>query len=522
MKQQNNKIVLIILVLLGLASTFYLSIVYKDTFGERDSFRMAMGIIDSIISNKPLGSSMLYGRDISFAYFGLLNFFTPIFKTNLALIIPFMNYINALSAICMVIPLFFLVKRYWGTSIAILANILLMLLPAWRATSQYAHPMTEAILFMFIGLALISYRSFISSLRLGWNRLILLDVLIIAALALCLMFRLDAILMFPLIPACLLLENYSFKKIVSSSILYSFFPIIIFKVMQSQLPKIIGHKSDGIFEQLLLWNNPARYVDKFVYGNLLFIWGLNPLLCLIFLISCIYLVYKRNYLSLFFILPTVLLNYIFWLPNPAPARHFIYLCPVVAISIAIFLADIFPIVKSFVKNNRNIGVTLAVILIVSLSISYKFSYPVPMSEKYSHTTRQLGKELQQLEPKGQQIFVVGDTIPAVVQMQLMSKDTKVEYKRTNILTDDDIKAQEKSALKPKPIYISVIVVENQKNKFICYFQGWKSKINEIKRFLGESDEYNQGYIVLNMIDKYTNKIDVEASTLSKKLEVLKF
>lgn len=68
---------------------------------------------------------------------------------------------------------------------------------------------------------------------------------------------------------------------------------------------------------------------------------------------------------------------------------------------------------------------------------------------------------------------------------------------------------------------SAVVVETKKNKFICYFQGWKSKVNEIKRFLGESDEYNQGYIVLNMIDKYTNKIDVEASTLSKKLEVLK-
>ncbi|MEH1864846.1 MAG: hypothetical protein V7K69_07515 [Nostoc sp.] len=79
-----------------------------------------------------------------------------------------------------------------------------------------------------------------------------------------------------------------------------------------------------------------------------------------------------------------------------------------------------------------------------------------MSEKYSHTTRQLGKQLQQLEPKGKQIIVVGDTIPAIVQMQLMSKDTKVEYKRTNILTDEDIKAQEESALKPKLTYIYVI------------------------------------------------------------------
>ncbi|MEH2375506.1 hypothetical protein [Nostoc sp.] len=521
MKQENTKIALPILILLGLASSLYLTIVYKDTLGERDTFRMAMGLIDSITSNKPLGSAMLYGRDISFAYFALLDFFTPIFKTNLALIIPFMNYINALSAILMVLPFFFLVKRYWGTSVALLANILLMFIPAWRATSQYGHPMTEAILFMFIGLALIGYRSFLTSMRLGWKRLILLDILIIAVFALCLMFRLDAILMFPLIPACLLLDNFPFKKIVSTSILYSFFPLIVFKVMQSQLP-YIDENSNGIFAQLLLWNNPARYVDNLLRGNLLFIWGLNPLVCLIFLISCIYLLYKRHrYSDLFFVLPTVLLNYIFWLPNPFPARHFIYISPVVAISIAIFLSDVFPTIKSFVKNNRNTGVTLAVILIFSVFISYKYSYSVPLSKKYSYAVRQLGNELQQLEPKDQPIFVVGDTIPAVVQMQLMSKDIKVEYKKTNILTDDDIKAQEKSAFKSEPIYISVIVVENKKNKFICYFQGWKAKINEIKRFLREKDEYNQGYLVLNILEKDAKKIDIEPSSLSNRFNILK-
>ncbi|MHC5859600.1 hypothetical protein [Nostoc sp.] len=522
MKQQNNKIVLVLLMLIGMASLFYLNIVYKDTLGERDSFRMAMGIIDSITSNKPLGSSMLYGRDISFAYFVLLDFFRPIFKTNLALIIPFMNYINALSAIFMVIPFFFLVRRYWGTSVALLANILLMFIPVWRVTGQYGHPMTGAILFMFIGLALIGYRSILKSMRLGWKKLILLDVLIIGNFALCLMFRMDAILMFPLIPACLFLENYpfNFKKIVSFSILYSFLPVIVFKVMQSQLPYI--ENSNGIFDQLLLWNNPVRYVDNSLSGTLRVIWGLNPLLCLIFLLSCIYLVYKKHsYSYLFFILPTVLLNYIFWLPNPTPARHFIYLSPVVAISIAIFLVNIFPTVKSFVKNNRNTGVTLAVILIISVFISYQYSYSAPMSKKYSYTVRQLGNELQQLEPKDQPIFVIGDTIPAVVQMQLLSKDTTVVYKKTNILTDEDIEAQEKSVFKPKPTYIYVIVVENQKNKFICYFQGWKAKINEIKRFFTETDEYDRGYLVLNILDKDARKIDIEPSSLSKKFEILK-
>lgn len=519
-KIKNHPTVLVLLILLGLASIFYLSIVYQDTLGERDSFRMVMGIIDSITTNKPLGSSMLYGRDVSFAYFLLIDFFRSIFKLNLTQIIPLMNYINALSAIFMVIPFFLLVKRYWGITVALLANVLLMSLPVWRVTSQYAHPMTGAIVFMFIGLALIGYRTFIGSLRVRWSRLILLDVLIIAAFALCVMFRLDAILMFPLIPACLLLEKYSLDKIIVSSAFYIVSPVVIFKVLQSQLPEIVDQKSDSLFDQLLFWNNPTRYLDNFIHGNLIFVWSLSVLLFIIFFLSCIYLVHERNHLSLFFILPTTLLNYIFWLPNPSPARHFIYLSPVVAIGIAIFLVDFSPKLKK-IANNRNRGVILAIVLIISLSLSYKFSYSAPMSEKYSYAVRDLGNKLQQLEPKNKPIFVVGDTIPAVVQMQLISKDIKVKFERTNILTNEDIEAQEKYIIKPKPININLITVQNENNKFIFYLQGWKSKITEAKRFLAQTPADNQGYLVLNILDRDARKIEIEASTLTNKFEILK-
>ncbi|MDF5711716.1 MAG: hypothetical protein PUP90_29560 [Nostoc sp. S4] len=517
--KQRNRVVLGLLLLL--ASILYLSIVYKDTFGERDSYRMLIGIIDSIAFDKPLGSRKLYGSDISFAYYAFLDFFRPIFKTNLALIVPFMNYVNATIAILMVIPFFFVVTRYWGTAIALLANILLMLLPVWRVTSQYPHPMNGAILFMFIGLALIGYRSYLSSLRLERYKLILLDVLIVTAFALCLMFRLDAILMFSLIPACLLLENYSFKKIIYSSILYGFLPVIIFKVMQAQLAYIKDQENGGIFAQLLLWNNPARYLDNFLKGSFMFIWGLNPLLCLVFLISCIYLLYKRRYSALFFIFPTALINYIFWLPNPLPARHFIYLSPIVAISIAILLTDIFPRVKSFVNNNKKKGVILALFLIFSLAISNKYSYSAPLSKQYSHIVTHLGTKLQQLEAKDKPIFVIGDTIPAAAQMQLISRQTTVRSQETNVLTDESVQAQKKSVFKPQLQYINLLYVENQNNKFLFYIQGFKNKINEIKRFLSETDKYDRAYLVVNILDKNGKKINFDTSNLSKKFEILK-
>ncbi|MDZ8188525.1 MAG: hypothetical protein RMX96_27175 [Nostoc sp. ChiSLP02] len=521
--KQNNKAVLGLLLLLVFACIFYCLNAYKETFGERDSYRMILGMNDLIVFDKPLGSKRLYGSDISFAYYALVDFFRPIFKKNLLLIVPYMNQINAAFGILMVIPFFLLVKRYWGVGIALFANILLILLPVWRTTAQYAHPMVGAVVFMFIGLALISYRSSLSSLRLGANKLILIlwDVLIVTALALCLMFRLDAILMFPLIPACLILEGYPLKKIVFPSVLYSFLAIIIFKVMQSQLPYIHIQKNGGIFEQLFLWNNPVRYVDYFLRGNLLFVWGLNPLFLLIFLISCIYLWRQRSYQNLFFILPVVLINYIFWLPNPAPARHFIYLSPVVAISIAIFFADILPQAKSFVENNKKIGVAIAASFIFSIVISNHYSYSAPLSKKYSYAVTDVGTKLQQLEPKDKPIFVIGDTIPAAAQMQLMSAQTKVKAEQSNVLTDDSVVAQKKSALKPKLEYVPLLSVDNGKNKFVLYSQGWKSRTNEIKRFFSETNKYDQFYIVVNMLDRSGKKIDFDTSSLPKKLEVLK-
>jgi len=521
--KQKNKVVLGLLILLVFATIFYLLNAYQATFGERDSYRMIVGMNDLILFDKPLGARRLYGSDISFAYYALVDFFRPIFKKNLLLIVPLMNYINAVFGILMVIPFFLLVKRYWGVSIALLANVLLILLPVWRITAQYAHPMVGSVVFMFIGLTLISYRSSLNSLRLFSNKLILIfwDILIVAAFALCLMFRLDAILMFTLIPACLFLEGYTLKKIVFPTILYSFLPLVIFKVIQFQLPYIHLEKNGGIFEQILLWNNPVRYVDQFLRGNLLFIWGLNPLFFVIFLISCVYLWRKRSYQDLYFILPTVLINYIFWLPNPAPARHFIYLSPVVAISIAIFFADIFPKVRAFVQNHQKTGVAIAALFIFAVVISNHYSYSAPLSKKYSYAVTELGTKLHQLEPKGKPIFVIGDTIPAAAQMQLISAQTKVKGQKSNILTDDSVVAQKKSSLKPKLEYIPLLSVDNGKNKFIFYAQGWKSRTNEIKRFFSETNKYDQSYIVVNMLDKTGEKVDFDTSSLPKNSQVLK-
>lgn len=516
--QFKRNIVLTVLLLLILASISYLPFTYKDTPGERDGFRMVMGIIDSVTSGKPLGSPLLYGRNISFAYYALIDIFRPLFQNNFSIIIPITNYLSSLSSIFMVIPIFYLVKRYWGATTAVLANLLLILIPVWWSTSLYGHPMIQAVLFMFIGLALIAYRSEIKSSNTGLVRLIILDILIISAFSLCLMFRLDAVLMFLLIPGCFLLERYSLKKVISYSSLYIIFAIIIFFAVKSQLPEI-NIERGGILEDLIFYHGPDIVIKNFKVGSKAFIEACNPLYIFTFFITLVYLWAKRDFLTLLFIFPTLVINYIFWLPNYYPARHFIYVSPVLAIGNAVFLYAAFKKVLPFCKNKKIIGISLVLILIGIFFVSYRVSYsvPYPYWQTQTEDNRRLANNLQNLPSREQRIFVVADSIPVVLEMQLLSSKVQVKPLKTSLFTDTQLQRQKLSKiLKTNPTKtINLLEVKNEKNNFIFYNQGWNK--NEVVRFFKESNEYDDVYLV---IQKNIPSFTLTPSDISKKINFL--
>ncbi|MDZ8183794.1 MAG: hypothetical protein RMX96_02885 [Nostoc sp. ChiSLP02] len=509
---------LIVLFLLIIASLCYLPFTYKDTPGERDGFRMVMGIIDSVISGKPLGSPLLYGRSISYGYYVLIDIFRPIFQKNFNIIIPITNYISSFSSILIVIPVFYIVKRYWGVTTALLANLLLIFIPVWWSTSLYGHPMIQAVLFMFVGLALIGYRSEVKFSGGSIQKLILLDISIIFAFSLCLMFRLDAALMFLLIPACLLIEGYSFTKAVYHSSVYIIFPIIIFFAIKSQLPEI-ATGSDGIVEDLIFYHGPDRMLQNFKTGTVSFIKGCNPLYIFISFISFIYLCFQRDYLALLFVFPTLILNYIFWMPNHYPARHFIYMAPVLAIGNAIWLQAAISTVLSFRKNKTIIAFGLSLISILLVFVSYKNSYspPYPYWQNQTEDNRRLAKNLYNLPSQGQRIFVIADSIPVVLEMQLLSRQVIVKPLTTSLFTDTQLKYQNlDKILKVKPTKtIDLLEVKNENNNFIFYIQGWKKK--EVVRFFQESNEYDDVSLV---IQKNIPSFTLVPSDLSKKFNFL--
>ncbi|RCJ26597.1 hypothetical protein A6S26_14460 [Nostoc sp. ATCC 43529] len=512
--QFRRDLTLTVVLLLIIASISYLPFTYRDTPGERDGFRMVMGIIDSVTSRKPLGSPLLYGRNISFGYYALIDIFRPIFQKNLTIIIPITNYISSLSSILIVIPVFYLAKRYWGITTAVLANLLLIIIPVWWSTSLYGHPMIQAVFFMLIGLALIAYRSEVKSSNAGLLKLIILDILIIVAFSLCLMFRLDAVLMFLLIPGCFLLERYSLTKVISYSSLYIFFAMLIFFAVKSQLPQI-NIESDNILEDLIFYHSPDVAIKNLKSGTKAFIAACNPLYILFFFISLVYLWIKRDYLTLLFIFPTLLVNYIFWLPNYYPARHFIYISPVLAIGNAVLLYAVSKKLLPFYRNKKIIGISLALVLIGIIFLSYRGSYsvPYPYWQTQTEDNKRLAKNLQDLPSRDQRIFVVADSIPVVLEMQLLSSKVQVKPLKTSLITDTQLQRQKLSKiLKINPTKtIDLLEVKNEKNNFIFYIQGWKK--NEVVRFFQESNEYDDVYLV---IQKNIPSFTLVPSDISKK------
>ena len=164
---------------------------------------------------------LLYANNVSAGYYAFLYLFEDLLKENRSLLFPLMNYTNAVCSILMVIPFFYVIRRYWGFAAAVIANLLLVSIPIWWHLSRYGHPQIPAILFMFIGLALIGYRSYLKSLKSTAGMLFTYDILVITTLIISLTMRMDAILMFPLIFACLLLEGRSYRSALFHFSLYS-------------------------------------------------------------------------------------------------------------------------------------------------------------------------------------------------------------------------------------------------------------------------------------------------------------
>ena len=493
-----------LILLFVFACVCYLPFTYQGELGEKDSYRMVTGYLDSINSGTPFISSFLYARHTSFGYYAWLYLFSDVVQARPPFVIELMNYSNAIAAVLMVIPFFFVVSRYWGLGTAVGANLILMLIPVWWQLSRYGHPQLPAITFMFIGIALLCYRSHLESEHYSKAKIFACDILITAAFSFCLMIRLDAILMFPLILGCLILERFSFKTATYRFVAYSILPLLIRFAANAFLPVDVSQTS-GVNPFHLLWkyHTPTRMVEHFGLANKLFFTAYPPFLIMIFIIACLYLLRARKYSSLFFVVPVVLINYIFWLSNPYLARHFVYLSPTLSIGIAMLLSSMGERLRSLIPYNKLVIHTgiLLVFLFAFLSVSkldgiklYRNQFS---SSEQAYNAGRLGQDLQKLPALNNPIFVIANAEPVIVNMQLNA---------------DSMTLTRENSFK---------VVYNGKNKFIFDSRAsWSLKgLVALKK---KTEDYDEFYWIVDPYDPSVQKIiksfNFEAPFSAKQLD----
>src|SRR5690606_11944581 len=86
------------------------------------------------------------------------------------------------------------------------------------------------------------------------------------------------------------------------------------------------------------WHDPARLLPNLVRGTTIFVLACHPLFVALFGVGAVLLVRRRAWDALFFLVPTIAINYLFWLPNPSPSRHFMYVAPVLAAGVGVAVA----------------------------------------------------------------------------------------------------------------------------------------------------------------------------------------
>jgi hypothetical protein len=430
--------------LIAFSCVLYFPLVYKNTTGENDSMRMIINIIQSL---KDDVSFYGYNYNISFAYYYLLELFRDYFIESYENLFIVMNYLSVCFAVFAQVPLYFIVKRYWDSKIAILTCVVFATMPVWWNLSLYGHPMIPSTALFLAGLSLYTTNIFqnknLSAYKAG---LLVLSILIFSA---SLSFRLDTILLFPLLTAIFILNRESIYYSFAKSILIGICSLAIFIFLQNTYGAIQAESGlsgfSSVLERMADYHNLSRFLDSMKKGLISFSFAMGHVYLLLFSAGVIFLAIKKDYKSLFFLLPVSIINLIFWLPNPTPVRHFVYVAPIIAFGCSLF---VFQFGSRYIKitNAKTIILCFFVLFVSVLSSellfplakahypwNYKaqdFSWRIPIRstpiskrniEEHFYaskiTSQCLVKELDNIPN-----IIVGESLPLIMYIQMLSED----------------------------------------------------------------------------------------------------
>lgn len=313
------------------------SLGYGHAFGERDSYRVMVGLSDVLLHGRAMTGPLLYGQGASPAYYLLMRVLSWTLAPTAAGLARLAGALNGLTTLCMAlifVPVHRVACAVGGAGLGLAAVAVLGAVPVWQAVAEYAHPMWPASLAVLVAVALAA--------RWGGpapGRVSSATGPVVAALAVGMSMRLDIVLMTPMLLGCCVVGD-RFSAALGRRALFSVAAALAIVLVLRRLGPPVAAPEGGVFDLLVHWHNPDRFVLEFGPAQLGFLKALNPLLVATFLAGVVHAVRQRRWRLLLLTVPAVVLNYLFWIPNFYPERHFLYCVPGIAIAAGCVAADV--------------------------------------------------------------------------------------------------------------------------------------------------------------------------------------
>ena len=317
-----------------------LSFQYNRALGEPDLYWIVAGILDGHANGEGAKSMMQYGANFSFGYYEIVyKFMNSSILENPNKLISAVNTIGLFSAVLAVVFLICSVSFQHGAQAAFVTAAIFGLSPMILDLATSGHPILPALAAFFLGVALMVYPSA------GTNRAILWTVAGLVFL-LSLSIRAEVLLAFcwPVVAGA---DTSSFMRFVRTSAVRVLPPLaatVVFFVAQT---KYVAAGSGGGMGSLLDFMQTFYDFRKIGHGLGFFTIG-SGFATLALASLCVVLAYKSikqrvngktQILFAYLLEPSALMLpcFAFWLPNPSPARHFLFAILGVSLFIGILL-----------------------------------------------------------------------------------------------------------------------------------------------------------------------------------------
>jgi hypothetical protein len=226
-----------------------------------------------------------------------------------------------------------LARAFGGRTAGLAAIALVGAVPLWMYCGQYAHPMWPAIFFMLTSLAIASVRD---GVRPAWRPAC--DLLAVLSIGFAVSMRLDVLLMAPMfLGLCVEDERFSLRRMFRWLVV-GLAGVACGLAICAMTPAP-ANKFENVISLLSEYNNAARYAHFLAEAQFRVVRAFGPAFILAFAFATYYFIRTHSLRPLLLTLPTVIINYIFWLPNPYEERHFLYLVPALAVATACLIGD---------------------------------------------------------------------------------------------------------------------------------------------------------------------------------------